>query len=114
MRAQQHILPTLANAARVLHSGVMARAPQETITFKADGELARLLSAMPNRSEFIREAVLNALENTCPLCMGSGIITPQQKKHWEAFLAHHHVEKCGECDAVHIVCDNAAPEAPGK
>jgi hypothetical protein len=92
----------------------MARPRAETITFKADGELAKLLSAMPNRSEFIRGAVLNALENTCPLCLGSGIITPQQKKHWEAFLAHHHMEKCGECNAVHIVCDNAAPEAPAE
>lgn len=92
----------------------MSQVRQETITFKADEELARLLSALPNRSEFIRGAILNALDSTCPLCQGSGIITPQQKKHWEAFAAHHHVVKCGDCDAVHIVCDREDAEEAGK
>jgi len=84
----------------------MTEAKLETITFKVDGELAKILSAMPNRSEFIREAILSALDNTCPLCQGTGAITPQQKKHWNEFMTRHHIEKCGECDAVHIVCDN--------
>ncbi|HNX04049.1 MAG TPA: hypothetical protein PKI32_01020 [Opitutales bacterium] len=92
----------------------MTQARQETITFKADTELAKLLSAMPNRSEFIRGAILNALDNTCPLCMGTGIITPQQKTHWDAFMSHHHIEKCGDCDAVHIVCDKDAAESPAS
>lgn len=78
---------------------------QETITFKADSELARLLSVMPNKSEFIRGAILNAMENTCPLCQGSGLISPQQKQHWEEFMRHHHIERCSDCDAVHIVCN---------
>jgi hypothetical protein len=78
---------------------------QDTITFKADAELAKLLALMPNKSEFIRSAILNALDNTCPLCQGTGFITPQQKEHWTEFLAHHHVEQCGDCKAVHIVCD---------
>ena len=91
----------------------MSEARLETITFKADGELAKLLSSMPNRSEFIREAILSALDNTCPLCLGSGTITPQQKKHWDEFMAHHHIEKCHDCDAVHIVCDSET-ETPEK
>lgn len=82
-------------------------AKQETITFKADSELARLLSIMPNKSEFIRHAILNAMESTCPLCQGSGIITPQQKEHWDEFMKHHHLERCENCDAVHIVCNEA-------
>lgn len=89
----------------------MAAHKQETITFKTDSELAKILSAMPNRSEFIRSAILDALENTCPLCQGSGFITPQQKKHWEAFLKHHHMEKCENCEALHIVCDNDEEDA---
>jgi hypothetical protein len=79
---------------------------QETISFKADKDLARVLALLPNRSEFIRRALLTALVNTCPLCQGSGQITPQQKRHWDEFLAHHHLEKCGDCNAVHIVCDS--------
>ena len=83
----------------------MSVSKQETITFKVDGELARLLSLMPNRSEFIRGAILNALDNSCPLCQGTGFISPQQKKHWDEFMAHHHMEKCKECNAVQIICD---------
>ena len=48
---------------------------QEIITFKVDRELAELIKRIPNRSDFIRRAVLSALDNTCPLCQGSGIIT---------------------------------------
>ena len=85
---------------------------QETITFKADVELARHLANLPNKSEFIRQAVLNALENACPLCQGSGILTPQQKRHWAEFMAHHHLEKCDDCEALHVVCESGANEHP--
>ncbi|MBN1404348.1 MAG: hypothetical protein JW942_07800 [Opitutales bacterium] len=47
------------------------------------------------------------MESTCPLCQGSGIITPQQKEHWDEFMKHHHLERCENCDAVHIVCNEA-------
>lgn len=81
-------------------------AKQETITFKTDAELASLLANLPNKSEFIRQAILNALDNACPLCQGSGILTPQQKRHWEEFTAHHHLVKCDDCDALHVVCES--------
>jgi len=84
----------------------MSASKQETITFKADSELARLLAVLPNKSEFYRQAILNALDNACPLCQGSGILTPQQKRHWDEFLAHHHLEKCNDCDALHVVCES--------
>jgi len=77
---------------------------QETITFKVDGALAEALKQMTNRSEFIRNAVLHALDNNCPLCQGTGTLTPEQQKHWAGFLSTHTVEKCGECQAVHLVC----------
>jgi len=77
---------------------------QETITFKVDGALAETLKQMANRSEFIRSAVLHALDSNCPLCQGVGTLTPEQQKHWAGFLATHTLEKCGECQAVHLVC----------
>ena len=46
----------------------------EVITFKADGELASVLKHMPNKSDFIRNAVLEYMQNTCPLCQGTGTI----------------------------------------
>lgn len=87
----------------------MSSPKQETITFKVDGVFAQMIRRLPNRSEFIRTAVLNALENTCPLCQGSGIITPEQKTHWERFLEHHRVERCETCNSVYLTCLSEEP-----
>jgi hypothetical protein len=81
-----------------------ARNKQQIITFKADASLVRALQAVENRSEFIRAAVLAALENTCPLCAGSGVLTPNQQRHWDAFARHHSLRRCGDCHEVHLVC----------
>jgi len=78
---------------------------QEIITFKVDEALADVIKKLPNRSEFIRNAVLAALENICPLCQGRGTITPGQLRHWEEFLKTHRVVQCPECDALYIECD---------
>ena len=75
-----------------------------TITFKADEELTGAMAGIPNRSEFIRSAILAALDSTCPLCRGTGILTPTQKLHWERFSKNHTVEECKSCHAYHLVC----------
>lgn len=84
---------------------------QEIITFKADEELARAMEGVPNRSEFIRRAILAALDSTCPLCKGTGSLTIEQQRHWEIFARHHAVKKCADCSAFHLVC--AAEEGEG-
>jgi hypothetical protein len=76
------------------------------ITFKVDESLAQLIQRLPNRSEFIRKAVLAALRNTCPLCQGSGVLTPEQREHWGRFERRHRVERCHECNAVHLRCES--------
>lgn len=76
----------------------------EIITFKVDADLGAVIQRLPNKSEFIRQAVMAALSNTCPLCQGTGSLTPAQKRHWDEFAQHHEIEKCGDCDAVHIQC----------
>ncbi len=77
---------------------------QEIITFKVDESLSNALSGIENRSEFIRSAILSALDNICPLCKGTGILTPDQRRHWESFASNHSVEECKRCSAFHIVC----------
>ncbi|MFN0136827.1 MAG: ribbon-helix-helix domain-containing protein [Phycisphaerae bacterium] len=77
---------------------------QEIITFKADPSLLAALGGIRNRSEFIRNAVLAALENVCPLCRGRGILTPNQKQHWSAFIADHGLAECDDCHEWHLVC----------
>ena len=79
---------------------------EEIITFKVDESLAEAMKSVQNRSDFIRKAILNALENTCPLCAGTGILTPEQRVHWNAFAENHHIQKCKDCNEYYLVCDN--------
>ncbi len=74
------------------------------ITFKVDDALAELLQGMPNRSEFIRAAILTALDSACPLCKGTGTLSVDQRRHWEDFTQGHRIQECGDCHAWHLVC----------
>ena len=78
---------------------------QELITFKVDPSLAEAIRRVPNRSEFIRNAILAAMDSICPMCGGLGILTPDQRQHWEAFATEHSVSECEDCHALHLVCD---------
>jgi len=82
----------------------MGTGKQEIVTFKAERSLLEAMKGIPNRSEFIRSALLAALDSACPLCRGTGIMTPNQKRHWDSFSDHHDVEECDECHEVHLVC----------
>jgi hypothetical protein len=92
----------------------MPRQKDEIITFKVDRKLAGAMEGIPNRSEFIRHAILAALENTCPLCRGTGILTPEQRKHWIKFSEHHAVIECDDCHAFHLVCDIEGTKAVSR
>ena len=92
----------------------MPRNKQRIVTFKADGALVGALRAIPNRSEFIRSAILSALDSACPLCRGSGLLTPEQKTHWNAFASDHAVEECSECREWHLVCSHDAGRPPHR
>jgi len=87
------------------------RRKQEIITFKVDDGLWEAMRGIPNRSEFIRSAIQAALVSKCPLCRGTGSLTPQQRKHWDEFARSHAVEQCGDCEAVHLVCTVETHEA---
>jgi hypothetical protein len=93
---------------------VAARKKQEIITFKVDSTLRQALRGIENRSEFIRAAILGALDSVCPLCKGSGILTPDQRRHWVTFAKDHALEECGGCHALHLVCAAAEEHADGK
>jgi hypothetical protein len=83
----------------------MEKKKQEIITFKVPESLRKAMKGIPNRSDFIRHAVLAALDSVCPLCNGTGILMPNQKTHWEWLLQDHRIEECSACHAFHIVCD---------
>ena len=84
----------------------MPASKEKLITFKVDSALAGQLQRLPNRSEFIRSAILSALDATCPLCGGTGKLSLDQKRHWEQFTEDHALAECDECHEVHLVCEH--------
>ncbi|MBN2021229.1 MAG: hypothetical protein JW809_00405 [Pirellulales bacterium] len=80
------------------------RKKEEIVTFKVDQTLWDALRGIPNRSQFIRSALRIALDSVCPLCQGTGTLTPDQRKHWQRFAERHALRKCDQCRAVHLVC----------
>ncbi len=86
----------------------MKKNKQEIITFKADASLLEAMKGIPNRSEFIRNAVLASLKSVCPICNGTGIITPYQKTHLDRFLMDHPLEECSECNELYFICAHVA------
>jgi hypothetical protein len=83
----------------------MKKAKSEIMTFKADPDLAQALDGIANKSAFIRAAITAALGACCPLCRGSGILTPCQKEHWDDFTSAHNVEECNTCHEPFLTCD---------
>jgi len=82
----------------------MKHLKQETVTFKADRALLKAMDGIPNRSRFIRDAILAALGGECPLCAGTGILTPPQREHWERFAKTHPLTRCPECNQRRLTC----------
>ena len=80
------------------------RNKREVVTFKADESLLGAMKGIPNRSEFIRSAVLAALQGACPLCKGTGILSPEQKRHWDEFADDHEIQECDDCHELRLVC----------
>jgi hypothetical protein len=66
---------------------------QEIVSFKTDAVLKHKLEKLENRSDFIRNALLVALNNACEFCSGAGILSSEMRRHWRAdhekMLAEH-------------------------
>jgi hypothetical protein len=86
----------------------------EIVSFKADPALLKALRFVPNRSEFIRGAVMTALDSSCPLCGGTGNLTPHQKEHWNEFKINHSLQKCADCSEIVLVCSKTEGRKGGK
>ncbi len=82
----------------------------QVVTFKADEKLLAAMADIPNRSEFIRSAILAALDGVCPLCHGNGVLSPSQRRHWKEFARSHVVTECGDCKERHLVCATGESE----
>lgn len=88
----------------------MAARKTEIITFKADESLLEAMRGVENRSDFIRGAIMSALDNSCPLCGGRGVLTPNQMRHWRELSNDHAIEECADCSEARLVCSHRTHE----
>lgn len=75
------------------------RPPKMVVAFKVDPDLAAVLDAIPNKSEFIRAAVQARLVAACPLCRGSGIAPPNTRDELARLVNDHPFVACVHCGA---------------
>jgi hypothetical protein len=78
--------------------------PQRMVTFKAEESLIEAMEGIPNRSAFIRAAILAALDSACPLCHGTGVLSPNQRRHWQDFAESHPLVMCSDCNEKRLSC----------
>ncbi|MBM3983122.1 MAG: hypothetical protein FJ304_23190 [Planctomycetes bacterium] len=69
----------------------------EIVAFKVDGDLAAFLDRLPNKSDFIRRAILAQFSLTCPLCTGSGVVPSGIHDHFDHVIEHHSARPCDKC-----------------
>jgi hypothetical protein len=97
----------------------MPRKPLKTasVAFKIEADLAELLNQLPNRSAFIRKAVLSQLGVACPVCLGRGAVARALHDHYAARLPALRTRPCDGCGrALELPADDGglAPEADGR
>jgi hypothetical protein len=69
----------------------------QIVAFKVEDELAEFLDKLPNKSEFIRRAILAQFNMTCPLCTGSGVVPAGIHHHFSEVIEHHSARPCEKC-----------------
>ena len=84
----------------------MKKSKQEVITFKVDQTLADSMRHIPNRSEFIRRAILQALGRICPVCQGTGTLSEEEKLKIEQLYSHDGREEHNGTGQVHFTTVN--------
>ncbi len=59
----------------------MSQQKQTVVSFRVDQHLAEVLNSLPDKSAFIREAILRRFYTVCPFCAGRGVL-PQAIASW--------------------------------
>ncbi len=92
------------------------KAPKTAVVaFKVEAELAEILNELPNKSAFIRKAIVAQLSMACPVCGGSGVLPKGLHDHFARMLpslSHLNCEGCGDDQSLPTSPSDAGQLAP--
>lgn len=83
----------------------MPRGPKKPVVLaiKVPEDLAEFLDRLPNKSEFVRQAILAQMQMACPLCDGLGFVARGIGDHYRPVLDRHQTKECGHCLASEVI-----------
>lgn len=87
------------------------------VAFKVEEELAEILNKLPNKSAFIRKAIVAHLGLTCPLCNGHGVVPRGLHDHYASLVQKYNArpcEKCGDEQKLPQDADELSAEARAR
>lgn len=70
---------------------------QRIVTFKVEAEVAAFLDELPNKSDFIRKALLSALLEPCPVCHGKGSVPRSLRRDLDRVFQRQQFVPCSFC-----------------
>ncbi len=86
----------------------MARKKSVVVTFRVDAHLAEALDQLPDRSAFIRDAILERLHDTCPACGGEGRVHCDSVPWLQELFEKAGARSCTCCATVFVPSQPAA------
>jgi hypothetical protein len=88
-------------------------AKTSVVAFKVETELAEILNQLPNKSAFIRKAIVHQLDMACPLCSGAGMLPKGLHDHFAPLIGKLNAKTCEECgDKAAIISADPAELSP--
>ncbi|MCG3135001.1 MAG: hypothetical protein HMLKMBBP_02494 [Planctomycetes bacterium] len=73
------------------------RGKSVVVTFRVDSHLAEALDRIPDKSAFIREALVNRLHEPCPACNGTGRVDCDAAEWLAGVLRENGATNCECC-----------------
>lgn len=73
---------------------------KQIVAFKVEDEIAEFLDKLPNKSEFIRKAILAQFAMNCPLCSGTGVVDRGIHDHFKALIPQQCQRQCEKCHTM--------------
>jgi hypothetical protein len=75
----------------------------EIVAFKVEEDLAEFLNKLPNKSDYIRKAIIAQFGMSCPLCSGSGVVSRGIHEHYKPVIQEHNQHACHQCEKLEII-----------